>query len=149
MKRKIFVIAAVSAMFLACDPAFDIECFIKNGTNTKVTVVSPNFNVEIASGNESVINGNYGDLGGASRGECEHLMKLKLSDSVAFMSESGDTVVFHKTDTTGLSPYNFKSSAYTYEDKSTKFPKGDPNSPIYGKLTYKITDEIFSNNNAD
>lgn len=148
MKRKILVIVAVSAMFLACDPAYEEYCVMKNSTDFKVTVVSPEFDVEIASGNEVVVGGD-GGLGGASRGGCEYYMKLKLSDSVAFMSESGDTVVFHKTDTTGLSPYNFKSSAYTYEDKSTKFPKGDPNSPIYGKLTYKITDEIFSNNNAD
>ena len=53
------------------------------------------------------------------------------------------SVVFHKTDTTGLSPYNFKSSAYSYEDKTAKFPKGDPNSPYYGKLTYTISADII------
>ena len=140
-KVSIFLIAvmAISAVLLSCDPGYDALSNMKNNTSSEVKVVSPHFNVTIAPGDEYNIGGEGGN-GFASKGACERVFRFHFGDSVSFIFVTGDTVVFHKTDTTGLSPYNFKSSAYSYEEKTAKFPKGDP---YYGKLTYIITTDII------
>ena len=144
MKTKlILALLAISAVLSSCDPAFTEENVIKNNSGLEVTVISTNINVAIPDGGEKIVDGDS-DMGGANRMSCERRMRRLLGDSVILQFNDGCiSVVFHKNDTTGLSPYNFQSSAYTYEDKTAKFPKGDPNSPCYGKLTYTISADII------
>ena len=141
--KSILAVLAISAVLFSCEPGYDEDNVIKNNSGLEVTVISPNINVTIPDGTEKTIGGD-GGVGGANRERCEWTMNRLLGDRVVFQFNDGSiSVVFHKNDTTGLSPYNFKSSAYSYEDKTAKFPKGDPNSPCYGKLTYTISPDII------
>ena len=140
--KSILAVLAISAVLFSCDPGHDAFGSMKNNSSSEVKVVSPRFNVTIAPGDEYNV-GCESDMGFASKGACARVFRFYFSDSVSFIFVTGDTVVFHETDTTGLSPYNFKSSAYSYEEKTEKFPKGDPSGPCYAKLTYNITADII------
>ena len=140
--KSILAVLAISAVFFSCDPGYTEENVIKNNSGFEVTVISQNINVTIPDGTEKIVDGDCG-MGFASKESCERVFRFRFGDSVSFIFVTGDTVVFHKTDTIGLSPYNFKSSAYSYEEKTESFPKGDPSGPCYGKLTYTISADII------
>ena len=151
MKKKNFMlIACAAALFTACDPEGDVDAVMHNSTDLKVTVLAahtPQINFEIQPGKELVVEG-LDVLGGASREMCEWAMSDFLSDSVVFSFDNGYSTVFHKGDTSSLSPYNFNSKAYSYSDSySTGFMA--PKEPTKGKLVYKILPEMLPTDSPD
>ncbi len=151
-------------MFLAvyatsCDPSYTEEIAIHNGSSHTVTVIpSPlnwydsiqdttftqeNQTYTIAPGEEVVIK-NEGGLGGADLTVAKYMLFQYYSDSVIFRfnGETGPQIVYHKEENSGISPYNFQSLNYQYEEKLNTglIFHGHPN---YGKLTFTITDEHY------
>ena len=156
---KMVVIILLAILATACDPGYTEEIAIRNGSSHTVTVIpSPlswydseqdtTFTHEtksytIAPGEEVVVN-YEGGIGGASFSQGESMFFQYYNDSVTFRfnGETGPQVVYHKEENTGISPYNFKSLNYRYEQKlnTGMIFHGHPN---YGKLTFTITDEHY------
>ena len=50
--------------------------------------------------------------------------------------------MYYAGDTTGISPYNFSSTLYQYEE-TRHYGRWFNGHPSYGKLTFTITDEHY------
>ena len=160
--RGVWTVAAmlILAVFAtSCDPSYTEEIAIHNGSSHTVTVIPSPLNwydsiqdttftqenqaYTIAPGEEVVI-WNDGGLGGADRTVAEYMFFQYYSDSVTFRfnGESGPQIIYHKEENTGISPYNFNSQYYQYEEglNTGLVFHGHPN---YGKLTFTITDEHY------
>lgn len=156
---KLTTIILLAVLATACDPAYTEEIAIRNASSHTVTVIpSPlnwydsiqdttftqeNQTYTIAPGEEVVILNN-GGLGGADRTVAEYMLLQYYSDSVTFRfnGETGPQIIYHKEENTGISPYNFQSLNYQYEEKLNTglIFHGHPN---YGKLTFTITDDHY------
>ncbi len=160
---KIAMAVLLAVIATACDPSFTEEIAIRNGSSHTVTVIpSPfswydseqdttftreNQSYTIAPGEEVVIQ-NEGGLGGADQTVAKAMFFQYYCDSVTFRfnGETGPQVVYHKEESTGISPYNFQSLNYQYEEELNTglIFHGHPN---YGKLTFTITDDHYEEAN--
>ena len=145
----------------ACDPGYNEDMVIRNASSHTVTVIpgtrdcatgEPSYSVEnksytLAPGEEVVIH-NDGGLGSASFEEGVNYFKAFYGDSVklGFGGFGEDGLLCEKTyytwETDGISPYNFQSSNYTYEEKRNTGLVFH-GLPYYGKLMFTITDEHY------
>lgn len=156
---KFVAVILLAVLDTACDPAFTEEIALRNGSSHTVTVIPcplswhdseqdttftrENQTYTIAPGEEVVVLYD-GGIGSASFTIGESMFFQYYCDSVTFRfnGETGPQIVYHKSDTTGISPYNFNSLNYQYEEKlNTGHVFHDL--PYYGKLTFTITDEHY------
>ena len=161
MKQTIKFAAVILLALLAtaCDPGYTEDVVIRNATKHYVVIVPlhPETNdtdMTIAektytlSPNEEVVIEQLGGIGSASFEEGVNYFKVFYGDSVtlAFGNFYDDGLWREKTyytwDTDGISPYNFKSSNYTYEEKRNT-GRVFHDLPYYGKLTFTITNEHY------
>ena len=163
MKHITKIIAALflAVIATACDPGYTEEIAIRNASSHYVTVIpgtrdcatgEPSYTVEnksytLAPGEEVVIH-NDGGIGSASFEVGVNYFKVFYGDSVklGFGGFGEDGLLREKTyytwETEGISPYNFQSSNYTYEEKRNT-GRVFHDLPYYGKLTFTITDEHY------
>ena len=150
-------IILLTVLAIACDPGYDEDMVIRNESSRTVTVIPGNRNyatgepdivVEnntytLAPSEEVVIQGN-GGIGSASLEEAIATFLQYYGDSVTFRfaGETEQQIVFLRTDTTGISPYNFNSTYYKYEEKR-HYGLWFNGHSSYGKLTFTITDEHY------
>ena len=163
MRHTTKIIAALflSVIATACDPAYTEEIAIRNASSHYVTVIpgtrdcatgEPSYTVEnksytLAPGEEAVIY-NDGGIGSASFEVGVNYFKVFYGDSVklGFGGFGEDGLLRENTyytwETDGISPYNFQSSTYIYEEKRNT---GNVfyDLPYYGKLTFTITNEHY------
>ena len=156
---KIIATLFLAVLVTACDPSYTEEIAIHNGSSHTVTVIpsllnwydsiqdttftQENQTYTIAPGEEVVIR-NDGGLGGADRTVAEYMFFQYYSDSVTFRfnGETGPHIVYHRSDTMGISPYNFNSKNYQYEEEVNNglIFHGHRS---YGKLTFTIKNEHY------
>ena len=160
--RNVGVLAAmlILAVFAAaCDPGYTEDVVIRNASGHYVTIIplhqetndSMATNAEktyTLAPNEEVVINQLGGIGSASFEEGVNYFKTFYGDSVTlvFGNFYDDGLWCEKTyytwETGGISPYNFQSSNYIYEEKrNTGHVFHDL--PYYGKLTFTITDEHY------
>lgn len=155
MKKQYLLWVLAVLGLTACDPAYDEDVAFKNGSSHVVTVVPSDYYTQyldstivyknevhtLAVGEELLLNV-AGGLGCADREEAEGWFRRYYSDSVIFRFDDEKQIVFYEDDSMSISPYNFNSANYRYEDKLNKgiFFHGYP---YYGKLTFTITDEHY------
>lgn len=158
MKTKAFLLLCAAALAVACDPGYSEDVVVRNSSTHTVTIIpSPNVYYNdlrdstfvtqqeshtIAPGQSATVKCISG-LGGASRGEGEYLMQSYLNDSVVLLFDSAVRIVYHAGDTGSLSPYNFQSDCYTYEQQLNSDSWTFKNNPRYGKLTFTVGDAHF------
>ncbi len=140
----------------ACDPGFDEYCIIRNNTSQTVTVVPSGHHyvrqndtevfdtfdyhpATIAAGADSVVMYN-GGIGASSYEQAFYLICQYLGDSVIFRFEDGNQIIFHSTDTVGISPYNPYATCYHWEEKVGKPYAGHV---YFGSLTFTIGNEHY------
>lgn len=154
-----FALELTCVVFLAsCDPAYDEDVAIKNNSSHRVTVLPSDYCFINDSGDSTIVRENQshvieageavvvestGGLGSASREEGVWMARQYLADSVVFQFDGARKVVYHKEDTTGISPYNFNSENYVYEEELVTGMVFHGN-PYYGKLTFILTDEHYN-----
>jgi hypothetical protein len=161
MKQTIIFAAVILLALLAtaCDPGYTEDVVIRNASTHYVTIIplhpETNDTVTATAGetytlapNEEVVIGQLGGIGSASFEEGVNYFKTFYGDSVTlvFGNFYDDGLWCEKTyytwETGGISPYNFQSSNYIYEEKrNTGHVFHDL--PYYGKLTFTITDEHY------
>lgn len=155
--KLFYAIIAATALFAACDPGYSEDVVIHNGSTHTVTVV-PSPSVEhdnindttivyeqksfTIAPNESVTVQSIGGVGTASRSEGEMMMHYYLNDSVVFVFDDNRRIVYYEENIDGISPYNFGSSNYSYEEKLNESGPFK-NCANYGKLTYTVSDEHY------
>lgn len=150
MKKHNLFFAALTAtvLFVACDPGYYEEVVIHNLSTHTVTVIptpSDEFYVHdsctLAPDDKDTV-ADPGGLGSASRSGCEYYMELYMGDSVVFVFDDDRRIVYYKENRDGISPYNFNSANYSYEERlNERGPfKGYAG---YGKLTFAVTDEHY------
>lgn len=160
--RSVWTLAAMltlAAFAAACDPGFNEDMVIRNASSHTVTVVPAPYSYynsmldstltlthetyTIAPNDEVVIQVG-GGIGAASfeLGVCEFMDYYSDSVTFRFVGETNPQIVYYRSDTTGISPFNFNSMNYQYEE--------DVNNGLifhghrsYGKLTFIITDEHY------
>ena len=166
LKRSALVAIFLTAVTLtlaflttACDPAYTEDVAIRNASKHYVTIiphdamlndstlVSSN-KVYTLAPNEEIVIEQLGGIGSASFEEGVNYFKTFYGDSVkfGFGGFAEEILVREKTyyawETTGISPYNFQSLNYTYEEKRNT-GRVFHDLPYYGKLTFTITDEHY------
>ena len=155
--KSITAIMVAAILFAACDPGFNEDIAIRNSSSVEVTITPSPYHratqdslvngnsgtpgiqpVTIAAGDHSILVTD-GGLGASSLEFGQQMFQYYFNDSVVFSFADGRKVVYHSYDTTGISPYNFSSSCYTYEEKHNKTApfKG---LAYYGCLTFTITE---------
>ncbi len=158
-------VGAITAMLIlaifaaACDPGYTEDVAIRNASSHYVTIiphdamhndstlVSSN-KVYTLAPNEEIVIEQLGGIGSASFEEGVNYFKTFYGDSVKFVfgGFAEEILVREKTyyawETTGISPYNFQSLNYTYEEKRNT-GRIFHDLPYYGKLTFTITDEHY------
>lgn len=145
---KLFYAVIAAALFAACDPGYYEEFVIHNMSTHTVTVIptpSDEFYVHDSctlSPDAKYTVADPGGLGSASRSGCEYYMELYMGDSVVFLFDDNRRIVYYNENRDGISPYNFNSANYSYEEKlNERYPfKGHAE---YGKLTFTVTDEHY------
>ena len=161
--RNVGMITAmlILAVFAAaCAPGYTEDVVIRNASSHYVTVIlpiHPETEGSIATiaertytfaPNEEVVIEQLGGIGSASFEEGVNYFKTFYGDSVkfGFGGFAEEILVREKTyyawETTGISPYNFQSLNYTYEEKRNT-GRVFHDLPYYGKLTFTITDEHY------
>ncbi len=143
----------------ACDPGYTEDVAIRNASSHYVTIiphdamlndstlVSSN-KVYTLAPNEEIVIEQLGGIGSASFEEGVNYFKTFYGDSVkfGFGGFAEEILVREKTyyawETTGISPYNFQSLNYTYEEKRNT-GRVFHDLPYYGKLTFTITNEHY------
>jgi len=158
---KFVAVILLALLATACDPAYTEEIAIRNASSHYVTVIpgtrdcatdEQSYTVEnksytLAPGEEVVIH-NDGGLGSASFEVGVNYFKVFYGDSVKLgfggFGEEGllREKTYYSWDTDGISPYNFQSSNYTYEEKRNT-GRVFHDMPYYGKLTFTITNEHY------
>ena len=152
---KLLSVVAAAFLLLSCDPGFDEDMVIRNQSQHSVTVIpSPYYyynqeldstfiheseSFTIATG-DSVIVSNDGGIGSASRDNAIHCFQNYYNDSVTLRFDDGLQAIYHSYDTTGISPYNFASSNYSYSEKLKEKGLYFRNHPYYGRMTFTITE---------
>jgi len=156
---KFVAMILLTLLAAACDPGYTEDVVIRNASTHYVTIIPlhPETNDTTANiagktytlaPNEEVVIEQLGGIGSASFEEGVNYFKVFYGDSVtlAFGNFYDDGLWREKTyytwDTDGISPYNFKSSNYTYEEKRNT-GRVFHDLPYYGKLTFTITDEHY------
>lgn len=145
---KLFYAVIAATLFAACDPGYYQEVVIHNlSTHTVKVIPTPSDTVYVHDRCTLAPDAKYtvadiGGVGTASRLGCEYLMEWYLGDSVVFVFDDNRRIVYYKENRDGISPYNFNSANYSYEEKlNEKGPfKGHAE---YGKLTFTVTDEHY------
>lgn len=145
---KLFYAVIATALFAACDPGYYEEVVIHNMSTHTVTVIpTPSDEFYVHDSCTLAPDAKYtvadpGGLGSASRSGCEYYMELYMGDSVVFLFDDNRRIVYYKENRDGISPYNFNSANYSYEEKlNERYPfKGHAE---YGKLTFTVTDEHY------
>lgn len=156
---KIIATLLLAVIATACDPGYTEDVVIRNASGHYVTIIplQPESNDTTATisektytlaPNEEVIIEQLGGIGSASFEEGVHYFKAFYGDSVklGFGGFGEDGLLREKTyytwETDGISPYNFQSSNYTYEEKRNT-GRVFHDLPYYGKLTFTITEEHY------
>ena len=145
---KLFYAVIAATLFAACDPGYNEDVVIHNQSTHTVTVIpTPSDIVFVHDSCTLAPDAKYtvadpGGVGTASRSEGESYMEWYMGDSVVFVFDDNRRVVYYKENRDGISPYNFNSANYSYEEKlNEKGPfKGNAE---YGKLTFTVTDEHY------
>ena len=158
--KKIIFIMTLAVTFAACDPGYTEDVVIRNASSHYVTITDygidnndydmANYmhNILHLAPNEEVVIEQLGGIGSASFEEGVNYFKTFYGDSVkfGFGGFAEEILVREKTyyawETTGISPYNFQSLNYTYEEKLNT-GRVFHNLPYYGKLTFTITNEHY------
>ena len=158
--KKIIFIMTLAVMQAACDPGYTEDVVIRNASSHYVTITDygiDNNDYDIAdymhnilrlAPNEEVVIEQLGGIGSASFEEGVNYFKTFYGDSVkfGFGGFAEEILVREKTyyawETTGISPYNFQSLNYTYEEKRNT-GRVFHDLPYYGKLTFTITNEHY------
>lgn len=145
---KLFYAVIAAALFAACDPGYNEDVVIHNMSTHTVTVIPTPSDVvyvhdscTLAPGEKDTV-ADPGGVGTASRSEGESYMEWYMGDSVVFVFDDNRRVVYYKENRDGISPYNFNSANYSYEERlNERGPfKGYAE---YGKLTFTVTDEHY------
>ena len=162
MKHTMKIIATLllAVVATACDPGYTEDVIIRNESSHYVHIALYGmgyYDSETATfvcdsfylaPNEGVMVEQLGGIGSASFEEGENCLKAHYGDSVkfGFGGIAEEILVREKTyyawETTGISPYNFHSLNYIYEEKRNK-GRVFHDLPYYGKLTFTITDEHY------
>ena len=163
MKKNAFVflsIVVLTVFATACDPGYTEDVVIRNVSKHYVTIiphdamlndstlVSSN-KVYTLAPNEEIVVKQLGGIGTASFDEGVNYFKTFYGDSVklSFGGFGEDGLVrekkYYAWETDGISPYNFQSEKYTYEEKRNT-GRVFHDLPYYGKLTFSITDEHYA-----
>ena len=150
----------LALMQAACDPGYTEDVVIRNASSHYVTITDygiDNNDYDIAdymhnilhlAPNEEVVIEQLGGIGSASFEEGVNYFKAFYGDSVklGFGGFEEEILVREKTyyawETEGISPYNFQSLNYTYEEKRNT-GRVFHDLPYYGKLTFTITNEHY------
>ena len=158
--KKIIFIMTLALMQAACDPGYTEDVVIRNASSHYVTITDygiDNNDYDIAdymhnilhlAPNEEVVIEQLGGIGSASFEEGVNYFKAFYGDSVklGFGGFEEEILVREKTyyawETEGISPYNFQSLNYTYEEKRNT-GRVFHDLPYYGKLTFTITNEHY------
>ena len=154
---KIIATLLLAVIATACDPGYTEDVVIRNASTHYVTVfplypetkgTTATFPIYKLAPNEEVGIEQLGGIGSASFEEGVNYFKAFYGDSVKLVfgtfgeDEPRREKTYYTWDTDGISPYNFQSSNYTYEEKrNTGLVFHDL--PYYGKLTFTITDEHY------
>jgi hypothetical protein len=156
---KFAAVILLTLLATACDPGYTEDVVIRNASGHYVTIIplhpETNDTVTATAGetytlapNEEVVIGQLGGIGSASFEEGVNYFKTFYGDSVklGFGGFGEDGLWREKTyytwETDGISPYNFLSSNYTYEEKRNT-GRVFHDMPYYGKLTFIITNEHY------
>ena len=146
--NKLFYAVIAAALFAACDPGYHEDVVIHNQSTHTVTVIpTPSDVVYVHDSCTLAPDAKYtvadpGGVGTASRSEGEYYMELFMGDSVVFLFDDNRRIVYYKENRDGISPYNFNSANYSYEERlNERGPfKGYAE---YGKLTFTVGDAHF------
>ncbi|MBO6080618.1 MAG: hypothetical protein J6P54_06620 [Bacteroidales bacterium] len=156
---KFVAMILLTLLAAACDPSYTEDVVIRNASTHYVTIIPlhPETNDTTANiagktytlaPNEEVVIEQLGGIGSASFEEGVNYFKAFYGDSVklGFGGFGEDGLLREKTyyiwETGGISPYNFQSSNYIYEEKRNT-GRVFHDLPYYGKLTFTITDEHY------
>lgn len=145
---KLFYAVIAATLFAACDPGYNEDVVIHNQSTHTVTVIpTPSDIVFVHDSCTLAPDAKYtvadpGGVGTASRSEGESYMEWYMGDSVVFVFDDNRRIVYYKENRDGISPYNFNSANYSYEERlNERGPfKGYAE---YGKLTFTVTDEHY------
>ena len=158
--KKIIFMMTLAVMLASCDPGYTEDVVIRNASSHYVTITDygiDNNDYDIAdymhnilrlAPNEEVVIEQLGGIGSASFEEGVNYFKAFYGDSVklGFGGFEEEILVREKTyyawETEGISPYNFQSLNYTYEEKRNT-GRVFHDLPYYGKLTFTITNEHY------
>lgn len=156
---KLFAITLLAIFATSCDPGYEEDMVIRNESSHIVTVIPAPYswyNIDMDSTfsqenktytlapNEEVVIQSNGGIGSASLEEAINVFLQYYGDSVTFRfdGETGPQTVYYRTDTTNISPYNFNSTQYKYEEKR-HYGRWFNGHSSYGKLTFAITNEHY------
>lgn len=154
---KLVIVLATMVALTACDPGFNEDMVIRNASSHTVTVIPGTRDCATGDSNYAVTNKSYtiapneevliqtgGGIGAASLdlGVCAFMDYYCDSVTFRFVGETGPQVVYYRSDTTGISPFNFNSRNYHYEEEVNNglIFHGHRS---YGKLTFTITEEHY------
>ena len=160
--RSVGMIAALlilAVCIAACDPGYTEDVVIRNVSKHYVTIIPhdamlndstlvPSNKVYTLAPNEEIVIKQLGGLGSAGFDEGVSYFKTFYGDSVkmSFGGFGEDGLVrekkYYAWETDGISPYNFQSAKYTYEEKRNT-GRVFHDLPYYGKLSFTITDEHY------
>ena len=161
--RGMWTVAAMlilAVCIAACDPGYTEDVVIRNASKHYVTIIPLHAEIDDSTAttsektytlapNEEVVIEQLGGIGTASFEEGVTYFKYFYGDSVklGFGGFGEDGLIREKTyyawETEGVSPYNFQSANYTYEEKRNT-GRVFHDLPYYGKLTFTITDEHYA-----
>lgn len=156
---KLVIVLATMVALTACDPGFNEDMVIRNASKHYVTIIPLHAETDdstattsektyILAPKEEVVIEQLGGIGSASFDEGVNYFKTFYGDSVklSFGGFGEDGLVrekkYYAWETDGISPYNFQSAKYTYEEKRNT-GRVFHDLPHYGKLTFTITDEHY------
>ena len=156
---KLATIVLLAVIAAACDPGYEEYMVIHNASSHTVTVIPAPYDyynsitdsivtltndTYTLAPDEEVIIQEAGGIGAASfeLGTCLFMEYYNDSVTLRFNGETGPQIVYFRDDTTGISPYNYHSKNYIYEEKRNKGLIFH-NHRSYGKLTFFITDEHY------
>ena len=154
---KLSAIILLAVIATACDPGYNEDMIIRNASSHTVTVIPGTRDCATGDSNYAVVNKSHtiapneevviiagGGIGAASYdlGVCSFMDYYCDSVTFRFNGETGPHIVYHRSDTMGICPYNFNSKNYQYEEEVNNglIFHGHRS---YGKLTFTITDEHY------
>lgn len=156
--RRIIGVLTAVLLLTACDPSYREDVVIHNGSSYTVTVIPSAYSYynEFVDSVITCENKSYslapdedvsvnvgGGIGGASRGEGVYVMNRYFGDSVVLLFDGGRKVVYHESDTLGVSPYNYESDCYSYEEQLNSDSWTFKDNPRYDKFTFTISDTHY------